>query len=233
MYHSRLALRGSISSRAIRDRDLHHVPAFSDQLFIVRQFFGSGHRIFDSWIKRIRRSIAQSAHHRLLRTRTPRANDWSVLSVSRFGGEYGRNPWRVSVETRTSIEFSRSSGNRSRWNDFLCQNDSPKPTISPERFEKRVGDEANSQELATCRFCYSELQQSFVSSRSHWEHLERMVSDRLWRRAECWMYGTKRCFTSSYMHLHSSRLRSTGASTAARACCCLSEFCYLAGACIC
>jgi hypothetical protein len=33
------------------------------------------------------------------------------------------------VETRTSTEFSRSSGNRGGWNYFLYQNDSPKPTI--------------------------------------------------------------------------------------------------------
>ena len=38
MYHSRLALRGSISPRAVRDRDLHHVHAFSDQFADVRSF---------------------------------------------------------------------------------------------------------------------------------------------------------------------------------------------------
>jgi hypothetical protein len=54
------------------------------------------------------------------------------------------------VETRTSTEFSRSSGPWSGWNDFLYQNDSTKQAISPERFEKAVGDAAKSLELAMC-----------------------------------------------------------------------------------
>jgi hypothetical protein len=53
------------------------------------------------------------------------------------------------LETRTSTEFSRGSGNWSGWNDFLYQNDSPEPIISSERFEKAVGDPAKSLELAT------------------------------------------------------------------------------------
>jgi hypothetical protein len=48
----------------------------------------------------------------------------------------------------TSAEFSRSSGPRNGWNDFLYQNDSPKQAISPERFEKAVGDATKSLELA-------------------------------------------------------------------------------------
>ena len=51
MYHSGLTLRGSISPRAIRDRDLHHVHAFSDQLVDVAEFFGSGHRILIRGLK--------------------------------------------------------------------------------------------------------------------------------------------------------------------------------------
>ena len=47
MYHSRLALRRSISARAIRDRDLRHVHAFSDQLADVAQFFRPGHCVHD------------------------------------------------------------------------------------------------------------------------------------------------------------------------------------------
>jgi hypothetical protein len=52
------------------------------------------------------------------------------------------------VETRTSIEFPWSSGNRGDWNDFLYENNSPEPTISSERFEKAVGDPAKSLEIA-------------------------------------------------------------------------------------
>src|SRR5262249_24782190 len=107
--------------------------------------------------------------------RTPGANDWSVLSGPRFGRQQRRNPWRVSVETRTSAEFSRSSGPRSGWNHFLYQSDSPKPTISTQRFEKGFGDAAISLELTTCRFCFFESQQCFVFWQSHWEHLERIA----------------------------------------------------------
>ena len=57
MYHSRLALRRSISARAIRNRDLHHVHAFSDQLTDVAQFFRPGHRVHDPRVKRIRRYV--------------------------------------------------------------------------------------------------------------------------------------------------------------------------------
>jgi MFS family permease len=48
MHHSCRALRGSISTRAIRDRDLHHVYAFSDQLADVAKFFGPGHCVHHS-----------------------------------------------------------------------------------------------------------------------------------------------------------------------------------------
>ena len=150
MYHSRVALRGSISPRALRDRDLHYVHAFSDQLVDVAQFFRSGHRVYDPRIEGIWRHIAQGAHHRIQRLRQTRPNDRFVLSGPRLGREHRRNPWRVFVETRTSTEFSRSSGPRNGWNDFLYQNDSPKQAISPERFEKAVGDAAKSLELAMC-----------------------------------------------------------------------------------
>jgi len=48
MYYSCITLRGSISPRAIRDCDVHHVHAFSDQFIDVAQFFGAGDRICDS-----------------------------------------------------------------------------------------------------------------------------------------------------------------------------------------
>src|SRR5260370_40633096 len=35
MYHSRVALRRSVSARAVRNRNLYHVHAFSDQLVDV------------------------------------------------------------------------------------------------------------------------------------------------------------------------------------------------------
>ena len=58
MHHSRLALRRSISPRTIRDRDVHHVHAFSNQLADVAQFFRSGHRVYDPRIEGIWRHIA-------------------------------------------------------------------------------------------------------------------------------------------------------------------------------
>src|SRR5262249_40546081 len=108
-----------------------------------------------------------------------------------------------------------------------------KPTISPERYEKAVGETEKSLELATCRFCYSELQLCFASSQWHWAHLERMVCDRFLKHAGCSMPGTRRCFISSYTQSRCLCLRSTGPSTGARACCCLWGFYCLAGVCIC
>src|SRR5438045_2913849 len=138
MYHSRLALCGSISARAIRDRDLHHVHAFSDQLIDVAQFFRPGHRICDSWLQRVRRYIAQSAHHRIQRSCQTRPNDRFILSHPRFDSQCRRNPWRMSVETWASTEFSRSSRPWSSWNNFLHQNDSPKPTVRLNDLEKEL-----------------------------------------------------------------------------------------------
>src|SRR5438874_3624465 len=45
MHHSRRALRGSLPPRAIRDCDLCHVHAFSNQFADFAQFFGTGHRV--------------------------------------------------------------------------------------------------------------------------------------------------------------------------------------------
>ena len=123
---------------------------FPISLLMSRSFSGSGHRVYDPRIEGIWRYIAQGTHHRIQRPRQTRPNDRFVLSGPRLGREHRRNPWRVFVETRTSTEFSRSSGPWSGWNDFLYQNDSPKQAISPERFEKRVGDAAKSLELAMC-----------------------------------------------------------------------------------
>ena len=89
MYHSRFALRRSISARAIRNRDLYYVHAFSDQLIDVAQFFRPGHRICDSWLERIRRYIAQSAHHRIQRSCQTRPNDRFILSRPRFDSQAG------------------------------------------------------------------------------------------------------------------------------------------------
>src|SRR5262245_30125294 len=111
------------------------------------------------------------------------------------------------METRTSTEFSRSSGTRGGWNDFLCQSDSPKPIISPERLEKGVGD---ADIVTRCRYYFFESQLCFASWQSHWERLARTAYDRLSKHAECSMSGTKRCFIISYMQLRSSCLRSTG-----------------------
>ena len=57
VYHSRLALRRSIWARALRDCDLCHVHAFSDQLVDVAQFFRAGHRVYDPRVERIRRYV--------------------------------------------------------------------------------------------------------------------------------------------------------------------------------
>src|SRR5262249_35774634 len=50
------------------------------------------------------------------------------------------------METRTGPKFSRSSGFRNCWNDFLCENNSPKQTIGFEWSETTVGDASNSPE---------------------------------------------------------------------------------------
>ncbi len=57
VYYSRLALCRSIWARAIRNRDLHHVHAFPDQLTDVAQFFRSGHCVYDPRVKGIRRYV--------------------------------------------------------------------------------------------------------------------------------------------------------------------------------
>ncbi len=132
-----------------RNRDLHHVHAFSNQFADVAKFSGAGRRICDSRLERIRRYIAQGAHHRIQRLRATRSNGRHILSCSRFDSQHRRNPWRVSMETRAGTKLSRSSGSRRRWNDFLCENDSPTPTSSIERFKKAVGDAPKSLEMST------------------------------------------------------------------------------------
>src|SRR5207248_2835234 len=77
-----------------------------------------------------------------------RPNDRFVLSRPRFDSQYRCNSWRLSVETRTGIEFSRSSHPRNSWNDCLCENRSAESRISPEQFEKGVGQAAKSPALA-------------------------------------------------------------------------------------
>ena len=74
----------------------------------------------------------------------------AYYSGPRLGREHRCNPWRLFVATRSSTEFSRSSRPWTGGNNFLYQNDSPKPAISPERFEKGVGDAASAPEVATC-----------------------------------------------------------------------------------
>jgi len=51
------------------------------------------------------------------------------------------------METRTSAKFSGSGGFRNCWNDFLCENDSPEPTISLEWAENAAGDASDSLEV--------------------------------------------------------------------------------------
>ena len=63
MHHPRRALRRSIPPRAIRDRDLCHVHAFSDQPADGAKFFGARHRILHSRPEGVRRYIAQGAYH--------------------------------------------------------------------------------------------------------------------------------------------------------------------------
>src|SRR6266700_1954577 len=86
--------------------------------------------------------------------------------------------------------------------------------------------------VATCRCYFFELQPRFASWRSHWERLERIVCDQLSNRAECSMFGTRRCFINSFMQSLFSCLPCTARSIAALACCCLWGLCCLAVVCI-
>src|SRR4030095_6248866 len=58
LHYSRIALCGPLSTRAVRDRDLHHVYTFPDQLTDVAKFFDTDHRVYNSRPQRIRRYVA-------------------------------------------------------------------------------------------------------------------------------------------------------------------------------
>src|SRR4030095_12388622 len=118
-------------------------------------------------------------------------------------------------------------------NDFLCENDSQEPTIGLERSKKAVGDASKPLEIATWPFRYFGLQLCFASWQLHWERSARTASERLWKRAACWMCGTRRCFIISYTHSRFWRLHCTEPSIAACAGCLSRGFCSSVEACIC